>query len=192
MLNLVWCLMLGGGILCGIGTGRVEQVADAIVSAATEAVTFGIGIVGICAFWCGMIRVLEAAGGLAFLQRLLRPAIVRIFPSASKDPGTQQAILTNITADFLGLGNGATPSGILAVKGLSKLNGNRGMASRDICVFLVINAAALQLLPTTVIAMRAQAGSTNPGDILVPTWIASLGSMLVGLLVYRLLAGKVK
>ncbi len=192
MLNLVWSLLLAAGILCGIATGRVREVADAILSSAGEAVTFGIGILGVCAFWCGMIRILEAAGGLALLQRFLRPAIGRIFPSTVQSPETQQHILTNITADFLGLGNGATPSGIMAVQGLSKLNGDREEASRDICLFLVLNAAAFQLMPTTVIAMRAQAGSGNPGDILVPTWIASLGAMLTGILVYRLLAGRRK
>ena len=190
MLNLIWSLLLVTGILCGIATGRVEQVATAIVSSAGDAVTFGLGIVGTCAFWCGIIRILEAAGGLAFLQKILRPLIVRLFPSAARDAATQQLILTNITADFLGLGNGATPSGIFAVQGLSKLNGNSEIASRDICMFLVINAAALQLLPTTVIAMRAQAGSLAPEDILVPTWLASLGAMLMGVLVYRLLAGR--
>ncbi len=190
MLNLVWSLLLAAGILCGIATGRIEAVTEAIVTSADDAVTFGLGIVGVCAFWCGMIRVLEAAGGLAFLQKLLRPIVVRIFPSAKKDAETQQLILTNITADFLGLGNGATPSGIMAVQGLSKLNGNREVASRDICMFLVLNAAAFQLLPTTVIAIRAQAGSQSPGDILVPTWLASLGAMLMGVLVYRVLAGR--
>lgn len=192
MLNLVWSLLLVAGILCGIATGRVQEVTDAILSSAGEAVTFGIGIVGICAFWCGMIRILEAAGGLALLQRFLRPAIGRIFPSTVKSPETQQHILTNITADFLGLGNGATPSGIMAVRGLSKLNGDRDEASYDICMFLVLNATAFQLLPTTVIAMRTQAGSSNPGDILVPTWIASLGAMMVGILFYRLIARRKK
>lgn len=192
MLNLVWSLLLAVGIVCGIARGRVQEITDAVVTSAGDAVTFGIGIVGICAFWCGMIRILEAAGGLAFLQRLLRPFVGRIFPSAQKDPDTQRHILTNITADFLGLGNGATPSGIMAVQGLSRLNRDSTIASRDICMFLVLNAAAFQLMPTTVIAMRVQVGSRNPGDILIPTWIASFGAMLTGVLVYRLLAGKRK
>lgn len=189
MLNVIWSVLLAVGILCAVATGKGEEIAGVIVSSANDAVTFGIGLIGVCAFWCGMIKVLEAAGGLNFLQRLLRPLIGRIFPSSRKDPEAQQHILTNLTADFLGLGNGATPSGIEAVRRLSALDGNGAKASRDVCLFLVINSAALQLMPTTVIAMRAQLGSLQAADILVPTWLTSLGSMLIAILVYRLLAG---
>ncbi len=190
MLNIVWGIMLFVGLLCGLLTGRSDHVGQAVVESAGEAVTFAIGLIGICAFWCGMIRVLEAAGGLAFLQRLLKPLIGRIFPSVKKDPVTQQHILTNLTADFLGLGNGATPSGIAAVQGLSRLSGDGENASRDLCLFLVINSAALQLMPTTVVAMRAQLGSLQAADILIPTWLTSLGSLLVAVLFYRILAGR--
>ena len=181
MLNIIWCVLLMIGILCGIATGRTDAVTEAIMTCSQEAVTFAIGMVGICAFWCGLIRILEAAGGLAALQKWVRPVIIRIFPSAKKDPETQQNIITNLTADFLGLGNGATPSGIAAVQGLSRLNGDGASASRDICLFLVLNTAALQLMPTTIIAMRAQLGSQTPMDILLPTWITSLGAFLMAL-----------
>ena len=184
MLNVIWCILLMTGILCGIAMGRVDAVTQAIVESAREAVTFAIGMVGICAFWCGLIRILEGAGGLSALQRLVKPAIVRLFPNTRKDPETQAHILTNLTADFLGLGNGATPSGIAAVQGLSRLNGDRPLASKEICLFLVLNTAALQLMPTTVIAMRAELGSHRPMDILLPTWMTSVGALLVALLTY--------
>ncbi len=189
MLNVIWCVLLMVGILCGIATGRTEAVTEAVVKSSQDAVTFAIGMIGICAFWCGLIRILEAAGGLSALQRMVKPVIVRLFPSARKDPETQQNILTNLTADFLGLGNGATPSGIAAVQGLSRLNGDQERASKDICLFLVLNTAALQLMPTTVIAMRAQLGSGSPMDILLPTWITSLGAVIMALLTYRICAG---
>lgn len=192
MLNVIWCILLMVGILCGIATGRVEAVTEAVVKCSQEAVTFAVGMVGICAFWCGLIRILEAAGGLAALQRLVRPIIGRLFPGTQKDPETQQHILTNLTADFLGLGNGATPSGIAAMRGLSRLNGDRERASKDICLFLVLNTAALQLLPTTVIAMRAGLGSHNPMDIILPTWLTSLGAVVMALLAYRIFRGRVK
>ncbi|MBR5280129.1 MAG: hypothetical protein IKU26_04085 [Clostridia bacterium] len=190
MLNIIWCVLLMVGILCGIATGRTEAVTEAVVNCSREAVTFAIGMVGICAFWCGLIRILEAAGGLAALQKWVRPVIVRLFPSAKKDPETQQNIITNLTADFLGLGNGATPSGIAAVQGLSRLGGDGERASRDICLFLVLNTAALQLMPTTVIAMRAGLGSQAAMDILLPTWITSLGAVLMALLAYRICRGR--
>lgn len=181
--------MLAVGILCGIATGRTEEIGAALTAGAGDAVTFGIGLVGTCAFWCGMIRVLEDAGGMAILQRLLRPVIRLIFPSAARDPEAQKQILTNITADFLGLGNGATPSGIAAVRRMSELDGGRTVASREIRLFLVLTSASPELLPTTVIAMRAQAGSAAAADIIVPTWLASLASLAVALLCFRILEG---
>ena len=189
MLNIIWVVLLAVGILCGIATGRTEEIGTALTESAGDAVTFGLGLIGICAFWCGMIRILEEAGGMAILQRLLRPLISAIFPSAKSDPEAQKQILTNITADFLGLGTGATPSGIAAVRRLSVLNGDQPTASREICLFLVLNSAALQLLPTTVIAMRAQAGSVAATDIILPTWLTSLASLGVALLCFRLLQG---
>lgn len=189
MLNVIWSVLLGAGVLCGIAGGRADAVGEAMVNAAGDAVIFGIGLIGICAFWCGMIRVLEEAGGMNLLQRLLRPVVCRIFPSAARDAEAQKQILTNITADFLGLGNGATPSGIAAVRRLSELSGGSEVASRDVCLFLVVNSAALQLLPTTVIAMRAQLGSRAASDILIPTWLTSIASLIVAVLVYTVFSG---
>lgn len=189
MLNIIWCILLMVGILCGIATGRTEAVAEAVVNSSQDAVTFAIGMVGICAFWCGLIRIF-AAGGLSALQRIVKPVIVRLFPSARKDPETQQHILTNLTADFLGLGNGATPSGIAAMRGLSRLNGDGERGSKDMGLFLVLNTAALQLMPTTVIAMRAGLGSTQAMDILLPTWMTSIGAFLMALFTYWIFAGR--
>lgn len=187
MLNIIWCVLLMVGILCGIATGRTEAVVEAVMNSAQEAVDFAIGMVGICAFWCGLIQILEAAGGLSALQSMVKPVIVRLFPSARKDPETQQHILTNLTADFLGLGNGATPSGVAAMRGLSRLNGDGERASKDMGLFLVLNTAALQLMPTTVIAMRAQLGSTQAMDILLPTWMTSIGAFLMAFATYWIL-----
>ena len=189
MFNIIWCVLLMVGILCGIATGRTEAVTEAVLESTQEAVTFAIGMVGICAFWCGLIRILQAAGGLAALQKWVKPAIVRLFPATKGDPDTQQQILTNLTADFLGLGNGATPAGIAAMQGLSRLNGEREQASREMCLFLVLNTAAIQLMPTTVIAMRTQMGSHQAMDLLLPTWIVSIGTVGVALLVYRISRG---
>ena len=190
MLNRIWCVLLMVGILCGMATGRTEAVTEAVLESSQEAVTFAIGMIGICAFWCGMIRILQGAGGLAAMQQWVKPAIIRLFPATKHDPETQRQIITNLTADFLGLGNGATPSGIAAMQGLSRLNGNNPRASRDMCLFLVLNTAALQLMPATVIAMRAQLGSLHAMDILLPTWIVSAGAAVMALLAYRICRGR--
>ena len=158
------------GIISAFLLNKTDDLMDTFVSSANDAVTFSIGLIGTVALWCGLIKILEDAGVVEWLCRKLKPVVTKIFPSTRHNEKAQKAIITNISANFLGLGNGATPSGIEAV---SEMGNN----TRDVCLFLVINSAAIQLLPSTVIAMRAEAGSANPTDILLPTWIVSVISL---------------
>ena len=189
MLNYIWAFLLIIGIITGAVNGRIQQVADSIIESANDAVMFCIGLLGIVALWCGLMQIFQDAGGIGFVSIIIRPVIRRLFPETRYNPEAEKQIITNITANFLGLGNGATPSGIASVKELQK--SNKGpVASRSICVFLVINSAAIQFIPTTVIAMRATQGANNPADILIPTWITSIFSLIVGVMLFYFLSGR--
>ena len=177
MLNIIWATLLIVGIFAGLITGKADAIMQSIISAADEAVKFSIGLIGIVALWSGMIKILEDAGVIKVALKLLRPIIIKIFPGTKNNEKAQSAIITNITANFFGLGNGATPSGIEAV---SEMQENL----KDVCKFLVINSAGIQLIPSTVIAMRAEMGASNPADILLPTWIVSVTSMAAALILY--------
>lgn len=177
VLNIIWAVLMVVGIVCAFLLNKTDVLMDTIVSSANEAVTFSIGLIGVVALWCGLIKILEDAGAVEWLCQKMKPVVTRIFPSTRYNEKAQKAIITNISANFLGLGNGATPSGIEAV---SEMRNN----TRDICLFLVINSAAIQLLPSTVIAMRAEAGSLNPTDILLPTWIVSIISLLSAVAIF--------
>lgn len=177
MLNVVWAFLMILGIVCAFFLNNTDIIMHTIISSANEAVTFSIGLIGTVALWCGLINILEDAGIVGWLCRKLRPIVTRIFPSTQSNEKAQKAIITNISANFFGLGNGATPSGIEAV---SEMGNN----TKDVCLFLVINSAAIQLLPSTVIAMRAEAGSSNPTDILLPTWIVSVISLLSAVVIF--------
>lgn len=177
MLNIIWALLFIIGIIAGIANGRIAEVAQSIMSSADDAVKFALGLLGIVALWCGIIQILEDAGGVRAASKLLRPLINKVFPGTVGNEKAQSSIITNITANFFGLGNGATPSGIEAVNAMQN-------NIKDVCLFLVINSAGIQLIPSTVIAMRSELGATSPADILLPTWIVSAVSLLSALIIY--------
>ncbi|MBO5147911.1 MAG: hypothetical protein J6C24_04530 [Clostridia bacterium] len=177
MLNYVWMFLMIVGIAVSVVSGRTEEIMDTIIESANNAVTFSIGLIGVVALWCGVIKILEDAGAVEWLSKKLKPVVTRIFPSTKNNPKAQNAIVTNITANFLGLGNGATPSGIEAVAEMKE-------NVRDVCLFLVINSAGIQLIPSTVIAIRAELGAANPTDIILPTWIVSVISLIAAVAIY--------
>lgn len=184
MLNIIWVALMIIGIIGSLITGKTDAITERMLISAGEAVKFAIGLIGSVSLWCGMIKILENAGAVRYFSKLLKPVMQKIFPTAKNNPKAQKAIITNITANFLGLGNGATPSGIEAV---NELQGNL----KDVCMFLVINSAGFQLIPSTVISMRTEMGASSAADILVPTWIVSAISLIAAVSVY-LIISKIK
>lgn len=187
MLNYIWAGMLIFGIGCGCYNGRLQEIGNALLESGGQAVTFSIGIIGVTAFWCGILEIWNQAGGVSFFSRMLRRPIQKFFPECRHNPEAGKQIITNLAANFFGLGNGATPSGIAAVRELQKSQTHdREIASRSICLFLVVNSAAFQLIPTTVLAIRTAAGSREAFAVIVPIWIASLAAFVTGIAVYFL------
>ena len=153
---------------------------DGILKVAETAVTLALGLIGIMALWLGVMKIAEAAGLVAMLARLVRPIMVRIFPDVPADHPAMGAMVMNMTANFLGLSNAATPLGLKAMEELNKLNPNAGTATNAMCMFLTINTTALTLIPATVIAIRLTLGSTDPSEIIAPTFLATLVSLILG------------
>lgn len=191
MLNVIWVVLLIIGILVGIANGKISEINSSLLSSAGNAVQFGIGIMGIICLWCGIMNIASDAGVVNVMAKLLRPVIHLLFPRTRRNKEAEKQVITNLIANFLGLGNGATPSGISAVKELQKSTGS-DVAVKDVCLFLVINSAAIQLIPTTVIALRAASGAKNPADILIPTWISSISGCIIAIIIFFLLSIKRK
>ena len=141
---------------------------DGIVKYAKTAVELAIGLIGIMALWLGIMKIAEQSGLVAHLGRGLRPVMTRLFPDVPADHPAMGAMIMNISANMLGLTNAATPFGLKAMEELNKLNTKVGTATDAMCTFLVINTSSVQLIPATVIAIRAAAGSSNPTEILGP------------------------
>lgn len=180
MINYIWFIMIFLGALIGIATGNGEGISKAIVGSADSTVQLIIGLVGLMCFWCGVMKVAEKSGFTQKLSNLLRPVLRLLFKDAAKDEKALGAIVMNITANMLGLGNAATPFGIKAMQEMDRLNKDKEKASNDMALFLVLNAACIQLVPTTIISIRAATGSANPGAIILPAIAASTIAAVVG------------
>lgn len=161
---------------------------DGIVHYAKIAVELAIGLIGIMALWLGLMKIAEQAGLVAMLSRLLKPVTRRLFPDIPPDHPAVGAMLMNISANMLGLANAATPLGLKAMEELNKLNRNTGVATDAMCTFLVINTSSVQLIPATVIAIRAASGSANPAEIVGAVIFATAIGTVVGVTVVKLLA----
>lgn len=159
-----------------------------LLESASVAAKLALGLVGVLALWMGLLRVAEAAGLVAALARLLRPLLRRLFPEVPEDHPALGAMVMNIAANLLGLGNAATPLGLEAMKQLQTLNPHKQTATNAMCLFLAINTSGLTLIPARTIALRAEHGSASPTAILLPTLLATLASTATAILAAKLLA----
>jgi spore maturation protein SpmA/spore maturation protein SpmB len=164
----------------------MEILSKAMITSAGGAVELAIGLVGVMALFLGLMKVAEAGGMLTILARLIRPLMVKLFPDVPADHPAMGAMILNLSANMLGLGNAATPFGIRAMQELDKLNPQRGTATDAMALFLAINTSNVTLLPSGVIALRAAAGSSDPAAILPTTLFATIGSTAVAIIAAKL------
>lgn len=189
MLNYIWTGMLVIGFIFGIINGRVSEVTKAAVDSAGRAIELAIALLGIMCLWTGLMAIAEKSGGIRFISRLFRPVLRILFPGIPKNHPAMGAIVMNLSANFLGLGNAATPLGLKAMNELQKLNPEKSRATDAMCMFLVLNTAAVQLIPSTVIAIRTDAGSASPAEIITAVWIASVCATIAGIIAVRIFTG---
>ena len=186
MLSAIWVAFLIIALVCGAVTGRLDAVTEAVSSGAAQAVTLATSVAGLMCFWSGMMELLQASGAAAKLSRLLMPLLRPLFGRAAADRQAMEAVSANVTANLLGLSNAATPLGLQAVDRLYTLEGRRG-APDSVLTLITLNSASIQLIPSTVAAVRAASGAAAPFDIMLPVWGASIASVAVVLLSGRLL-----
>lgn len=163
-----------------IFTGKIEAVTAAALEGAGAATELCIGLLGTMCLWTGLARIAEESGLVQVFAKVLRPVTSIIFPKLNPSSPAIRAIVLNMVANLLGMGNAATPLGIAAMKELDKLNHGKSEASDEMCMFAIINTASIQLIPSTVISLRQLYGSTNPSEIILPIWIVSILTVTVG------------
>lgn len=187
MINYIWFVLIFFGILVGLLSGNGEIISKAIINSSGNTVTFIIELTGIMCFWCGVMKVAENSGLTEKISKVLKPVLKIIFNEAAKDEKALGAIVMNLTANMLGLSNAATPFGIKAMEELDKLNNDKGTASNDMALFLVLNATCIQLVPSTIISIRAACNSGNPGGIIIPTLLSTATAAIVGVVCCKIL-----
>lgn len=189
LMSRVLALLAALALVMGVLTGRVSQVSQASLSGAGEAVQLMLHIGGTLCLWNGLMEVMRRSGLAQKTARLLSPLIGLLFGDYAKDPQARSAIAQNMSANLLGLGSAATPSGLRAARRLKELSDRQGKPPHGTFLLMVINTASLQLLPTTVAAVRAGLGSARPFDILPAVWLSSAVSVTVAVVAARLFRG---
>ena len=178
MLNYLWAGMILVGIVFGAFNGRMQDITNAALDSSKEAVTLCITMIGVMAFWTGIMEIASKAGIIRMASRKMRPLVRFLFPGMPEGHKAEEHITTNFIANFLGLGWAATPAGLRAMEELGRLEDDRragrapgparkkGVAGNEMCTFLIINISSLQLIPMNVIAYRSQYGSPDPAAII--------------------------
>ena len=182
MLNYIWCFIVVFSVFCSIFAGNADNLSKAFTDSTAEAMTLLLTLAGIIGLWSGLMKIAERSGLTAIIARLFAPLLHRLFPRLDKNGAAFEAITMNISANLLGLGSTATPLGLRAMRELRTLSGS-DEASDEMVVFVVMNTASLQLMPTTLAALRQSSGSTAPFEILVPVWLSSACALAVALTV---------
>lgn len=191
IMSLFWLGFTIFSVLFACISGTAPAVGAAAAEGAAAAVEFTISVGGIICLWCAVMELMRQCGIAEALSSALKPVLTRIFPEASAHDNILQPLSANVSANLLGLGNAATPMGIRAAQGMAAL-GKSGIASDELCRLVVLNTASIQLLPTTVAAIRSAEGAAVPLDILPAVWISSALSVAVGLLAAKLMEGRGK
>lgn len=187
VMSWIWAGMILLSLAASLVLGNGSALSAAIPAGAQAGLELAVSIAGSLCLWSGVGKLMEGVGATQLLCRLFSPVLGRIFPSFRKDPVLAGYLSSNVCANFLGLGNAATPMGIQAAK---RLADGKTVASSELCALVVLNTASIQLIPANVAAIRAQLGAASPFDILPAVWITSLASAGIGLLAARFL-GKV-
>jgi spore maturation protein SpmA len=187
MMNWIWLGLLILSILCAGFTGRMQAITLASFESAQEAVWLALKLVGIMAFWLGVMRVAQDSGLMHSVARLLKAPMRWLFPDVPVEHPAMSAMIMNFGANMIGLANAATPFGIKAMVELDRLNKHKGTATNAMCLFLAINTSSLSLFPTGTMGLRAAAGSRDPAAIWLPTLLSTACSTVAAILLVKLL-----
>ena len=185
MLNYLWSGMILLGIITSLFTGRLPEVTGAAIESSREAVALCITMLGILSMWTGLMKIAQNSGLIQALSKKMQPFLYFLFPELPKKCKAFQYIATNFIANILGLGWAATPAGLKAMEEMQALNPKKQVASKSMCMFMVVNMSSLQLITVSIIAYRAQYGSASPSEIIGPGLLATLVSTIAGITVVK-------
>lgn len=186
MINFIWAALVAAGVIYMMFMGKADNILDALMSGSSKAVEVCISLTGIYCFWLGIMNVAKSSGLIEKISAWLSPVMKKLFPHSGSKARADMSM--NLSANILGLGNAATPFGLSAMNELKKDSGNDDVASDAMILFLILNTASLQLIPTTVISLRSSAGASAPASIILPSILATAIPCIVGVVLCKLLS----
>ena len=187
MLNILWVIMIAGGIFFAAFHGTMGQITESFISSSTEAVNLCIFMLGVIGVWNGMMEIAVKSGLMKKIAKTMYPFIHWLFPDIPPRHKANEYIAANMAANILGLGWAATPAGLKAMRELQKLEEGGGRASDMMCAFLVLNISSMQLVPINMIAYRSQYGSVNPAAVVLPAICATMISTIAGIVFIKIM-----
>ena len=192
MMNIIWPAFIIVSFVYALLTGRVNEINNGIFKSVAEAVELSLTFLGTICLWNGIMEIVKRTTLMEKLTKLLNPIIKLLFPELKNNKQAKAEISMNMIANILGLGNAATPLGLKAMKTLQKENTKKDTLSNSMAMFIVLNTASLQLIPTNVIAIRTALNSSNPTQIILPVWGATIVAAIVGVTATKIIIKKVK
>ena len=181
-MNYIFFLLIVSSIIIGICNNRTQEVVNSMLSACNTAVEIALALIGIMAFWLGIMRIAEKCGLVQIIAKILKPITKILFKDIKEDSPAVGDIAMSISANALGLTNAATPIGLKVMKELQEDNPNKDSATDSMCMFLGMNTAGFQIIPATVIAILVGVGSKNPTEIIIPTLIVTTLAFLTAII----------
>ena len=186
MLNKIWCFFILISIIFGIASGNIEEVNNSVFSSIENTMTLVIKMIGGMCFWNGIMQIAMATSLQERLKKLIKPINTIIFPKLNKNGEAYENISMNMATNMLGLGNAATPLGLKAIEELEKENTSPDKLSDEEIMFIAINTASLQVIPTSIITIRSSLGSQAPGDIILGVWFSTIVSFLAIIIITKI------
>lgn len=187
MLNILWPIFIIISIIYAIFSGNLQNLNNSIFESTNSAVNLTLTLLGTTCLWSGIMEVASNSNIIEYLTRILSPIIKKIFKDKELNSRAYNNIVMNIIANILGLGNAATPLGLKAMEELQKENNNKERLSDNMMILIVLNTASLQIIPTTVIAIRSSLNSDNPSKIIFPVWISTICAAVVAIIFCKII-----
>ena len=192
MLNYIWPLIILCSFIYAIISGNIENLNNSIFESLEEVITLSMTLVGTMCLWCGLMEIVKNTSIMDKMTRVLRPILVWLFPDAKNNEEAMENISMNTISNIFGLGNAATPAGIKAMESLDKSNMDKRKLSDSMMMLIVLNTTSIELIPTTVIAIRASLNALNPASIIIPIWISTIIGTLTGIISTKILIRRSK
>ena len=192
MVNYIWPILILCSFIFSIISGNIENVNNSIFDSLQEVITLSMTLVGTMCLWCGLMEIVKNTSIMSKLVQILRPVLEWLFPDSKNNEEAMENISINTISNLFGLGNASTPAGLKAMESLQKENKDKNRLSDSMMMLIVLNTVSIELIPTTVIAVRASLNAQNPADIIIPIWISTIIGTLTGIFATKILIKRSK